>query len=283
MKTLPRLFSIVSLLVGGVVVANNGYAALLGNFTAAGNTPATIQSTVDSFRGATGALNPNTPVNFADGRREINWDGVPDIRSDPNPFPGDFFNGNVAGRARGIEFNPVGTTTGFELSATALSGEPILYGFPGEFQVFSPERLFRTVGGNQFDILFFSPANQVSGALTDSFGLVYTDADSGALPVLEFFDVNGGLLHTVTGLATANSGLGFVGSVFDHSEVARVLVTLGGPGDPLSSGVGIVMDDFIYGEPQRIPEPGTLALMLGAGAGFFMRRRIWGSEHIRKS
>lgn len=272
MKTLPQLFSIISLLAGGVVVANNGYAALLGNFTAAGNTPAAIQSTVDNFRGATGALNSNTPVNFADGRREINWDGVPDIRSDPNPFPGDFFNGNVAGRARGIEFNPAGTTTGFELSATALSGEPILYGFPGEFQVFSPERLFRAVDGNQF-----------SGALTDSFGLVYTDADSGALPVLEFFNAQGGLLHTVTGLATDNAGLGFVGSVFDHSEVARVLVTLGGPGDPLSSGVGIVMDDFIFGEPQRIPEPGTLALMLVAGAGFFMRRRVWQSVHISKS
>ncbi|ARO87799.1 hypothetical protein EBAPG3_008480 [Nitrosospira lacus] len=63
-----------------------------------------------------------------------------------------------------------------------------MYGFPGEFQVFSRERLFRTVGGNQFDILFFSPAKQVEGALADSFGLVYTDADSGALPVLEFFN-----------------------------------------------------------------------------------------------
>ncbi|MEO7560269.1 MAG: hypothetical protein ABIT23_08470, partial [Nitrosospira sp.] len=34
MKTLSQLFSIISLLAGGSVVANNGYAALLGNFTA---------------------------------------------------------------------------------------------------------------------------------------------------------------------------------------------------------------------------------------------------------
>ncbi len=29
---------------------------------------------------------------FGGLRREINWDGVPDARSDPNPFPADFFN-----------------------------------------------------------------------------------------------------------------------------------------------------------------------------------------------
>src|SRR4051794_34919744 len=73
-------------------------------FQAAGPNAAAIQGTVDAFRNALGTLNANEPGSGGSGRREINWDGVPDEFSDPNPFPPDFFNANLSGRARGAVF-----------------------------------------------------------------------------------------------------------------------------------------------------------------------------------
>lgn len=32
----------------------------------------------------------------------MSWDGVPDMVADANEFPGDFFDGDVPGRARGL-------------------------------------------------------------------------------------------------------------------------------------------------------------------------------------
>ncbi|MCE2948657.1 MAG: hypothetical protein ACK515_21580 [bacterium] len=76
-----------------------------------------MESTVDSCRAALGTLNANTPGSVGSGRREINWDGVPAASSDPNPFAGNFFHANVAGRARGVEFTTPGS--GFLVSAAA--------------------------------------------------------------------------------------------------------------------------------------------------------------------
>src|SRR5262245_19577667 len=81
-------------------------------FEASGADPAGIQDAVDDFRAFLGALNPNVPGSFPDGRREINWDGVPDGAADPNPFPFDFFN-TIS--PRGAEFFTPGT--GFLVSA----------------------------------------------------------------------------------------------------------------------------------------------------------------------
>ena len=61
---------------------------------ASGATPASIQAAVDQFRADLGALNPNTRQTFSTGRREINWDGVPEGSSVPNSLLPDFFNFN---------------------------------------------------------------------------------------------------------------------------------------------------------------------------------------------
>ena len=48
-------------------------------FQAAGPSVSSIQSSVDAYRTQLGTLNPNVVGSFASGRREINWDGVPDM------------------------------------------------------------------------------------------------------------------------------------------------------------------------------------------------------------
>jgi hypothetical protein len=270
MNRLTHTLKIAPALLLGLVLAAPTLAAPI-DVLKAGASPADIQVTVDKFRILLGSLNPNTPANFADGRREINWDAVPDARSDPNNFPSDFFNGNAAPRARGVVFQATGSTTGFQVSSNAASGVPVTFGQPN-FQVFSPERLFRTVGGNSFEIHFFSPFDQVTPGLSDGFGMVYTDVESaGEAPVLTFYDHAGAELWNVTGLQTGRGGLGFVGTLFDSSIVAKVRVNLGTTDDEA------VMDDFIYGEPlpapASAPEPAAYSMLLGGLALLTLRRR----------
>ncbi|TMH07182.1 MAG: hypothetical protein E6H67_04310 [Betaproteobacteria bacterium] len=89
-------------------------------FSASSTSPAGIQSTVDAFRTSLGTLNPNVIGSFGSGRREINWDGVPDALSAPNNLPANFFNVNSP---RGVIFSTPGT--GFQVSANAASGTAV--------------------------------------------------------------------------------------------------------------------------------------------------------------
>src|SRR5438046_10299232 len=83
-------------------------------FSASGANPAGIQTTVDAFRTALGTLNPNVVGSFGTGRREINWDGVPDALAAPNNLPPNFFNVNSP---RGVVFSTPGS--GFQVSANS--------------------------------------------------------------------------------------------------------------------------------------------------------------------
>src|SRR6184192_2707225 len=85
-------------------------------FSASGNSPAGIQATVDALRADLGTLNPNVAGSFGSGRREINWDAVPDAFAAPNLLPANFFNVNSP---RGVVFTTAGT--GFQVSANALN------------------------------------------------------------------------------------------------------------------------------------------------------------------
>lgn len=244
-------------------------------FEAVGIGAASIQSTVDDFRYALGALNAPAPVNAPGGRREINWDGVPDSVADPNGFPGDFFNGTAAPRARGISFQGTGDTTGFQVSATAASGTPVAFGFSNGFDVFSPERLFTPIGGTTFDVFFHDPADSYQRAATRGLGVVFTDVESATANKMSFYDGDDALLFERYVLAGANRSLSFLGVLFDDPEVARVSITAG-----LDGFDSVVMDDFIFGEPMAlngltpVPLPASLLLLVGGlGAMGGLRRR----------
>ena len=251
-----------------------------------GATPAAIQSVVDAFRLSLGTLNSNVAGSFGTGRREINWDGVPDVFSAPNGLPADFFNVNSP---RGVVFSTPGT--GFQVSASAASGQPVEFGginatYPAALAPFSPQRLFTAIGSNVVDVRFFVPGS-TTPALTNGFGAVFTDVDLPTSTSLEFFDASGVslALRNVPVGGTASESLSFLGVLFDAAVVSRVRIAAGnvalGPNDPNGNGLDVVvMDDFIYGEPRlaattAVPEPATAALLAG-GLGVLalgMRRR----------
>src|SRR5262249_43234069 len=154
---------------------------------------------------------------FGGLRREINWDSVPDARADPNPLPADFFNVNSP---RGVVFSTPGT--GFLVSANAGSSAPPLFGFPNDFQTFSPQKLFTAVNSNTTDVNFFVPGTSTV-ATTSAFGVIFVDAEVAGLTRIEFYDQNNNLIYSHDALVGANQGLSFEGAVANAGErISRV-------------------------------------------------------------
>jgi hypothetical protein len=243
-------------------------------FQAAGSTADSIQSTVDAFRDALGDPNNgnNPPPLDRSGRREINWDGanppnVLDTTPPVTPF-------NTFLNTRGSQF----TTPGIGLSQAPASGGPqggleALFNNPTYgtiFSTFSPSRLFTPVGSNITEALFFVPGtNGAIPATVTGFGAVFTDVDQpdgsgpgkkkgnrGASTLMEYFDADGKLLFSSFVPASPGDGsLSFFGIVFEDARIARVRITTGnvapGPDDDGKNDI-VMMDDFIYGEPQPL-------------------------------
>jgi hypothetical protein len=235
-------------------------------FSAAGKTPADIQASVDAFRNFLGRNN-GVRGTFPDGRREINWDGVPDAFAAPNNMPANFFNANSP---RGAVF----FTPGFGFQVSANQGvAPIRFdnlrpNASRLFTVFSPQRLFTALDSTIVETLFFVPGT-VQSATTKGFGAVFTHVDREESTKIEYFDANGSLLDTVFAPpAKGKQTLSFIGVAFDAGEdVFLVRITSGDVklgekrdggrdgdvelGEKRDGGRDlVVMDDFIYGEPR---------------------------------
>lgn len=232
-------------------------------FEAAGATAGHIQTTVDNYRVSLGNLNPNVVGSLPDGRREINWDGVPDQFSAPNTMPANFFNINSP---RGVVFFTPGT--GFQVSAKLgnPTNTPVEFGnlkpdFVKQFSTFSPERLFTALKSNIVEVLFFEPGS-TKQATVKGFGAVFTDVDNWKTTKMEYFDINGNLLFSqyVRPGGVKKESLSFLGVTFDTASVYFVRITSGDnfAYDKYAKRLrtdAVVMDDFIYGEPQPILQP----------------------------
>lgn len=232
--------------------------------TAAGANAAAIQATVDQFRADLGANN-GVGGSFTSGRREINWDGVPDAFSSPNAFPANFFNSNSP---RGAVFTtPCGNQV-FRVSATQASGTAVRFGeidasYTNAFTTFSAERLFTNITGtaapgcNITTVNFYIPGTNIP-ATVSGFGVVFTDVDTQGFARLTAFDAAGNLLPgTSVQPAAWDGGLSFVGVSYNAGErISQIQIQSGN--SRLASGIVdgtngadvVVMDDFIYGEPR---------------------------------
>ncbi len=251
---------------------------------ASGNVPG-LTLVRDDFRAAVGGGSVAAANgDFGGLRREINWDGVPDVRADPNALPADFFN---VTSPRGVLFSSPTPGASFAVSANAGSGTPIMFGFPLDLQAFSAQRLFATVGSRVTDIQFFVPGTSTA-ATTSAFGAVFIDVeDSNAsvFTLMEFFDTSDALIFSRSVRAAGNQGLSFLGGVAGGGErIARVRITtpdnfLLANGRRANESVDfVVMDDFLYATPQAIaqtvPEPAGLGLaLLSLGAAWATKRR----------
>jgi len=236
-------------------------------FTASGD----ITPAVAAYRLALGGLNPNTVGSASGGRREINWDAVPAAFTNTNTFPADFFNQPVTGRARGVVFSTPGT--GFRTSDNNFAD--LNPDFGHEFVFFSPIRTFAAVGDNNMTVRFFVPGSN-DAAVSTGFGVVFSDVDLPGSAAIQLFDAAGNGLGRYLAPTSPSGGLSFVGVKFPSSIVARVEIRSGqgavalGANDVDDRDKGkaldlVIMDDFIYGEPQIVSGAQTANAILGSG------------------
>ena len=220
----------------------------------AGGDSISVAATLDEFRAALGgALNAPNTAPAASGRREINWDGAPALLTNVDTFPAKFFNVNSQ---RGVVFGTPGT--GLRVDSTNFAAvEP---GLGAQLRFFSAKKVFMPVGSNQLDVDFLLVGTTTSG-LVNGFGVVFSDVDRAGSTTVEFLDANGDRLALLAAPAQPGAQLlSFIGAVFETPIVARVRIVSGDAAvvariaDVSAGGANdiVVMDDFVYGEPQPL-------------------------------
>jgi hypothetical protein len=239
-------------------------------FQATGPTAASIQSTVDAYRVALGEPNNGNAPGQPSGRREINWDGGSTTNLNTAVSAGSTLTNFQ--NTRGALF----TTPGTGFVQAPVAADPVQFppgGLAGQFNnptygdiftAFSDSRLFSAIGSNITDVTFFvpvAPGGSNEPATVNGFGAVLTDVDKrgngNAGARIEYFDVDGDLLFSSIVPALPGDGsLSFFGIVVDDARIARVRITSGNvaPGtDDRGRQDVVMMDDFLYGEPQPLP------------------------------
>ena len=238
---------------------------------AAGPSDTLIDAALVAFRAELGGINNANNPGQATGFREINWDGGGATVTSPDP-PETPFNGFLL--TRGAQF----ITRGEGVTQATAEGLAILFSNPTyatNFVPFSPQRMFTPVGSNITEVLFFVPgaadAASAVPAAVSGFGAIFVDVDqpegSGAgrqanrraSTLIECFDADNERVYSgFVPAAPGDGNLSFLGIVFPDARIARVRITTGrvAPGpDETSRRDIVVMDDFIYGEPQALPAP----------------------------
>jgi hypothetical protein len=148
--------------------------------------------------------------------------------------------------------------------------------YPADNQTFSAERLFTALGANTVQIDFFIPATSTPATVA-GFGAVFTDAEvaNGSRFTVFLGDgTNGGQFGVPTSPA---GGLSFLG-LTDPNRYSRIIIQSGtvtpGVSDNLGNAQDVVfMDDFIYGEPQAVPEPATITPLALIACALMRKRR----------
>lgn len=215
-----------------------------------------IKSDVDAFRDLLGDNNINYLGSKPAGRREINWDVIPDSLALPNSYPETFFNDRSYHQARGAEFstpgsrlmicadsdNPTGTAPSFvNFNAT----------YANIFPTYSGERMISPQASNILEVRFYIPGTSIP-AIVKGVGAVFIDVDRAETSSISLFDIDDNSLGTYY-VPMMKEGQAFLGLLFEAPMIHRARITLGntalGPDDRGTKDI-CVMDDFIFSEPQ---------------------------------
>jgi hypothetical protein len=251
--------------LAAVVLAVPTGAPAFTVFSDSGANAAAITDTVDAFRAALG--NPNNANNagpLATGRREINWDGggppVIDGTAPVTPF-------TTFQSTRGATFTTPGTgLTQAAATGGLLSLDLINPQYAALFAPFSPNRLFAPIGSNITDGSFSIPGTGGTvPAGVRGFGVVFSDVDLAGTS-LAFTTTTGATSQLPVATFLGNQTFSFLGAFLDPAEglitSVRIITGTTALGPSESSTVDlVVMDDFLYGEPQQVPQPASLLLL----------------------
>ena len=256
MKNKPvKLFAIVAsfiLIAFGSCSKDNDEAADNNNVvvvTATGD----INASLDEFRQLLGSQ-LNTSPGAIGGRREINWDGVPDDLLNKK-LPGDFFNpiGDQAPAAnqRGLVYSAAGN---FQVSKTSFA--EVNAAAATELTSFSGNKIFANTSSKLWDVEF-QVAGQAVEASVKGFGIVFSDVDLPQSTSLEFFNDQRSL-GKFFAPAKNGSNFSFLGVYFKNENVTRIQVSHDGPLDLGQDDVSnngqadlVAMDNFLYNEPVK--------------------------------
>jgi hypothetical protein len=212
-----------------------------------------IQDEIDGFRQLLGSLNTGTAA--GSGRREINWDAVPEEMLG-KPLPNDFFNptgpGALAARQRGLTY----TAGSGQFVVSKANFEDINTLAAGSFKPFSGTNTFANTTSALWEVGFQVPGQQ-NAASVRGFGAVFSDVDVANATSLEFFNEDKSLGKFFVPVHDATSSFSFLGVYFPAGEqVTKVAVSHpgilnAGQADISSGGPKdlVVLDDFFYSEP----------------------------------
>jgi hypothetical protein len=215
-----------------------------------------ISPKVNEFRDLLGDVLNTTPGQIS-GRREINWDAVPDQYSSER-IPADFFNptapGSPASLQRGFQYS--GDVDG-RISANLFADQEASNA--EEFSSFSGGKTFSAVSSNLWNVDFEVPG-QAKAASVNGFGAVFSDVDIATSATIEYFSGNRSLGIFKVPVRAAGSSHSFLGVYFPAEKITRVRIRQGdavvanGAKDISAGGSKdlVIMDDFLYNEPKAI-------------------------------
>lgn len=212
-----------------------------------------INPKLDEFRSLLGAQLNTTPGATA-GRREINWDSVPDELLNQK-LPEDFFNPtgpqSPVANQRGLRYSATGN---FQVSKTNFA--EVNAGAANEFSSFSGTKSFANISSSLWDVEFRVPG-KTEPAFVKGFGIVFSDVDLPNRTSLEFFNENKSLGKFFVP-AKKESNFSFLGVYFKNEKVTRITVDHDGELDKGQNDVSqngpvdlVTMDNFLYSEPVK--------------------------------
>lgn len=216
----------------------------------------TVTAKIDKFRAVLGGPVNTAPGNV-NGRREINWDGVPATLTNNNNFPADFFNlkdpGGANGRKRGLEY----INNGSALRLDSSNFAEIDPSYADEFIPFSNKKSIISVNSIHTE-LRFKVAGTNNDASIKGFGVVFIDVDDVNSTSVEFFNDTKSLGVFKAPVGNATGGFSFLGVHFPDEKITSLKITAGNaalaPGvKDLSDGGKkdlVSFDDLFYDEPK---------------------------------